>query len=63
MNTTTILTNATNGIITRVTVVHQSHFTPGLLILAVLAVGLIVYGLRGLFWNKDSKDNNQPPTA
>lgn len=62
MNTTNI-TNITNGVITRITVVHQSHFSPGLLILALVAVALIVYGLRALFWSKDAKDTHRPPTA
>lgn len=65
MNTsTTTITNATNGVITRITVIHHSHFRPGLLILALLAVVLIAFGLRGLFWDKGSKREVQrtPPS-
>jgi hypothetical protein len=50
--TTTTVTNITNGVITRITTVHHSHFSPGLLILALVAAALIAYGLRAVFWNK-----------
>jgi hypothetical protein len=55
MNTTVIATtNAATGAITRITIVHQHHFHYGLLILALLAVAMICWGLRLIFWNKNS---------
>jgi hypothetical protein len=52
--TTTIITNAATGAITRITVIHHVHFNPGLFLLATVALALIALGLRLLFWNKNS---------
>jgi len=57
---TTIVTtnrNADTGaitMITRTTVFSHTHFHYGLVLLAIGASALIVYGLRMLFWSKDS---------
>jgi len=52
--TTTVIatTNPATGTITETTIIHHSHY--GWLILAIAAVALISWGLRALFWNKDS---------
>ena len=46
--TTTIITNAANGAITRITVVHPHRFNYGLMLLAVLGLAFIAVGLREL---------------
>jgi hypothetical protein len=53
MNTTTI-TDETNGVITRVTVIHQDYFNYRWLTVAILVAALLAWGLRKVFWAKDS---------
>jgi len=54
MNTTTI-TNAANGDITRITVIHHDYFFEyRWMILAILASALVAWALRKIFWSKDS---------
>ena len=54
MNTTTTITNETNGAITRITVINADHFNYQWLILAILAFGLLAWALRKVFWGRDS---------
>ncbi len=54
MNSVTTITNATNGAITRITVIHRENFDYRWLMLAMIAAGLIAWGLRKVFWRKDS---------
>jgi hypothetical protein len=54
MNTTTTITNETNGVITRITVINAGHFNYHWLILAMVASGLLAWALRKVFWGEDS---------
>ena len=53
-NITVSITNAATGAITQVTVIQHSRFHTGLFLLAMVALALIIAGLRMLFWSKDS---------
>jgi hypothetical protein len=50
----TVITDETNGVITRVTVLHHDYFNYRWLILAMLVAALLAWGLRKIFWQKDS---------
>jgi hypothetical protein len=50
----TVTTEETNGVITRVTVEHHDYFNYRWLIVAVLVAALLAWALRKLFWEKDS---------
>jgi hypothetical protein len=44
----------TTGVIVRTTMLHADHFDYSWLLLALLASALIAWGLRKVFWDKDS---------
>jgi len=53
MNTTVLpTTNPAIRTITETTIIHHSHYR--WVILAILALALISWGLRAIFWNKYS---------
>ncbi len=53
--TTTTITNATNGAITRITVIHGHQFNYGMLLLAVLGMAFFAVGLREMFRDRPGK--------
>jgi hypothetical protein len=53
MNTTTTF-DATNGVITRLTVFHNDFFNYRWLLVALAAFALIAWALRKIFWVRDS---------
>jgi hypothetical protein len=50
----TIITDTNNGIITRVTVMHQDYQNYYWGVLAILAFALFAWVLRKIFWQTDS---------
>jgi hypothetical protein len=53
--TTTIITNATNGAITRITTIQHAQVNYGMIMAALLAIAFITLGLRAMF--KSGKTN------
>jgi hypothetical protein len=53
MNTTTI-TNEPGGVILKTTTFSHDNWNYPWLIAAVLVFALLAWGLRKIFWNKDS---------
>ncbi len=53
MNATTI-TNEAGGVIVKTTTVSRDYWNYPWLIVAVLVFALLAWGLRKIFWSKDS---------
>jgi hypothetical protein len=50
----TVTTEETNGVITRITVIHHDFFNYRWLLVALVATAFLAWGLRKMFWQKDS---------
>jgi hypothetical protein len=53
-STSTTVTEGTNIIVVRTTVIHQEYFHYSWLLLALAGAAFVAWGLRLLFWCKDS---------
>jgi hypothetical protein len=49
-----MIIDETNGVITRVTVVHHDYFNYRSLLVAMFLAALLAWALRKAFWEKDS---------